>query len=83
MNANNEYIFFRSDGTVAGGGNGGEPSLWEGQWTFKNGAIGQLNVSITMEPSIGKTLSGTYKVHIFPDDAVLSLNCVDYIMSND
>lgn len=31
------YMFFRSDGSFAGGGPGGEESMYEGQWKMEDG----------------------------------------------
>lgn len=78
---NGNYLFFRSDGTVAGGGYSGEPSLWEADWTFAPGdPTGKLEISLTTPPSTTEWhLNGTYHVEIFPDDAALILNCVDFI----
>ncbi len=74
-----DYMFFRADGTMAGGGNDGEGSMWEAKWEFKKGEItGQIIFTVTMEPGIGKALSGEYNVEMFPDDGALILNCVDY-----
>jgi len=78
-----DYLFFRTDGTMAGGGNDGEGSMWEAKWTFQqNGAGGQIVFVVTMEPGVaGTPLKGTHKVEMFPDDGVLILNCVDYYVT--
>ncbi|MCP4439598.1 MAG: hypothetical protein GY810_11705 [Aureispira sp.] len=74
------YLFFRADGTMAGGGNAGEGSMWEANWDFEAGTpTGKIVFTITMEPGEGSPLSGAHNVEIFPDDGALIFNCVDYI----
>jgi len=68
------YIFFRPDGTMAGG-SGDESTVWEAKWEYKNN---QIIITVTAQPSQGKALSGAYNVEMFPDDGALILNCVDY-----
>jgi len=69
-------MFFRKDGTMAGGGPGGEETMWEAKWEFSGN---MMNVTVTMPPSeSGKALSGSVKVEMFPDDGALILNGTDY-----
>jgi hypothetical protein len=73
------YFFFRPDGSMAGGGEGGEESMWEAKWEFVSG---QLTVKPTMQASDGtQALSGTYKVSYFPDDSALTVGERDYYLS--
>lgn len=75
-----QYIFFREDGSVAGGGPDGEPMMWEGTWSFvPESPTGMINIQITMQASDPSfQLSGAYYVEYFPDDAALIFNCVDF-----
>ncbi len=75
---NGEAIFFRADGSVAGSGNAGEESMWEGNWVFESGDASLITVEITMQPDNGSPLSGSYKVEMFSDEGALFLNCVNY-----
>lgn len=75
---NGEAIFFRADGSIGGSGDAGEESMWEGSWVFQNGTASVISIAITMQPSNGSPLSGSYKVEMFPDEGALILNCVDY-----
>lgn len=36
---NGDYIFFREDGTLAGGGADGEESMYEGEWKVQDGVF--------------------------------------------
>ena len=77
-----EYLFFRADGSMGGGGMDGEPTLWEADWMFQPGTpTGQIVFTITTEPTTGTALSGAYNVEMFPDDGALILNCVDYLLT--
>ncbi len=82
---NGDYFFFRADGTMAGGGNNGEGSMWEANWTFQTGELtGQIVFTVTMEPNEGnRFLKSAYNVEMFPDDGALILNCVDYFQTQD
>jgi len=82
---NGDYLFFRADGTMAGGGNDGEGSMWEANWSFSAGdPTGQITFTVTMEAGTGsKALSGAYNVEMFPDDGALILNCVDYFQTQN
>ncbi len=80
-NSDGIYIFFREDGTMAGGGPTGEGSMWEANWTFTPGALtGTITFEITMGASDGSyQMGGAYNVEYFPDDSALIFNCVDFI----
>ncbi|MBN2894222.1 MAG: hypothetical protein JXL97_20290 [Bacteroidales bacterium] len=75
------YVFFREDGTMAGGGPTGEESMWEADWSFQPGnPTGVIVIDITMQAT-DRTyeMGGAYNVEFFPDDAALIFNCVDFI----
>ncbi len=75
-NADGQYLFFRKDGTMAGGRPGGEETMWEATWKY-NGNV--MNVAITMAPGSGTpAVSGDVKVEMFPDEGILILNGKDY-----
>lgn len=81
---NGNYLFFRSDGTMAGGGQGGESSLWEANWQFTSGEpTGQIHLTATTPPEVGGWyLDGAYNLEIFPDEGSLILNCVDFFRTD-
>jgi len=71
------YLFFRKDGSVAGGGADGEGSMWEGTWTYEG-----KNLVIKINPGFeenGKLFAGSHRIGYFPDDNALIINGVDYI----
>lgn len=72
------YLFFRADGTMAGGGASGESSMWEGNWDFNGG---KLLIQITMQPTEGQTISGDITVEMFPDNGSIILNGEEYYPS--
>lgn len=75
-----DYLFFREDGTMAGGNANGESSMWEANWEFVPATpTGKIKFTVTMQPSDDSHfLSGQYHVEYFPDDAALIFDCVDY-----
>jgi len=80
--SNGLYIFFRADGTMAGGGPTGEESMWEANWEFQpSSPTGMIVLNITMEATntAYQFGNGGYNVEYFPDDNALVINCVDFI----
>jgi len=75
----NNYLFFRKDGTTAGGGNGGEGSMWEGTWVFEGKNL-VIKINKGFEDN-GKLFAGSHKIGYFPDDNALIIDGVDYILN--
>lgn len=67
-----DYFFFRPDGTMAGGGDGGEETMWEANWTFENGKL-----TIDNGP-----IKGSFIIKYFPDDGAIQINGVDYFRTS-
>lgn len=78
------YLFFREDGTMAGGGPGGEETMWEGNWYFESASpTGMIVFSVTMPASDNSyQMEGAYYVEFFPDDGALIFNCEDFYITN-
>jgi len=73
---NQDYIFFRADGSMAGGGVDGEGSMWEGTWIFENGQL-----TVTSDSELAKNQVGTYRVRYYPDDGALEVKGVEYTVA--
>lgn len=74
------YLFFRKDGTMAGGGPKGEETMWEANWSFQPATpTGIIVFEITMEANDKSyQMEGSYNVEIFPDDGAIIFNCIDF-----
>jgi len=73
-----DYLFFRADGSMAGGGPEGESSMWEATWRFEGQS---LIIDITMKGDIEPPVSGKVDFKVNSENGGIMLNGTEYYIS--